>query len=279
MTTFDDLLEEAGNFGRFQKRIFAMMCMVSMPWAGVYVGTVFQGFTPDHWCRDPAVEERRQACGWSLAESRRLTVPLVNGSGLSSCEQYEVDWNATELTCDTQELDLGQTPTGACKDGWEYDYKGRQSFVTEVNKQCCLFVFLTLFFFLAKVQWNPCEECVQLLLLQSDDQYNRPIDGCHVYAWVGRGWAQLRMNSGSLPVWSGKNWLDSMFYIVCVIQKRNQQFIFQGESHALWNHVLVEEIRRRKKCLVYPHYLRIENAEGNVLISVFIYLFVCVLLA
>jgi len=118
MATFDDLLEEAGAFGRCQRRVFALLCLVSLPFAGVYVGTVFQGFTPDHWCRDPAVAERRQACGWSLAESRRLTVPLVNGSGvprLSSCEQYEVDWNATELTCDTQELDLSEVPVTECK--------------------------------------------------------------------------------------------------------------------------------------------------------------------
>uniref|UniRef100_I3KFD1 Solute carrier family 22 member 3 n=1 Tax=Oreochromis niloticus TaxID=8128 RepID=I3KFD1_ORENI len=106
MTTFDDILEEAGKFGRCQKRIFILLCMVSMPWAGVYVGIVFQGFTPDHWCRDPAVVERREACGWNLTESRRLTVPLDNSSGQqSSCEQYEVDWNATELTCDNQELE------------------------------------------------------------------------------------------------------------------------------------------------------------------------------
>ncbi|XP_034435290.1 solute carrier family 22 member 2-like [Hippoglossus hippoglossus] len=139
MTTFDDILEEVGNFGRCQKRIFALMCMVSMPWAGVYVGIVFQGFTPDHWCRDSAVVEQRQACGWSLAHSRRLTLPQVNGSGavqLSSCEQYELDWNSTSLTCDSQELDLGKTPTTACKDGWEYDYKGRQSFVTEFDLVC-----------------------------------------------------------------------------------------------------------------------------------------------
>ena len=140
MTTFDDILEEVGNFGRCQKRIFALMCLVSMPWAGVYVGIVFQGFTPDHWCRDAAVVERREACGWSLAHSRRLTLPRVNSSGVvgsSSCEQYELDWNSTSLTCDSQELDLGRTPTTACRDGWEYDYKGRQSFVTEVRLLTC----------------------------------------------------------------------------------------------------------------------------------------------
>ncbi|KAF3850218.1 hypothetical protein F7725_019937 [Dissostichus mawsoni] len=133
MTTFDDILEEAGKFGRCQKRIFALFCLVSMPWAGVYVGIVFQGFTPDHWCRDPAVLERRQTCGWSLTEARRLTVPQGNRSE-SSCERYEVDWNSTALSCDSEELDLSRIPTtAACKDGWEYDYEGRQSFVTEVN--------------------------------------------------------------------------------------------------------------------------------------------------
>ncbi|XP_037607021.1 solute carrier family 22 member 2-like [Sebastes umbrosus] len=139
MTTFDDLLEEAGAFGRCQKRVFALLCLVSFPFAGVFVGIVFQGFTPHHWCRDPAVVERRQACGWSLADSRRLTVPLVNSSGMlkqSSCEQYDVDWNTTELSCDTQELDLSKTPTTACKNGWEYNYEGRQSFVTEFDLVC-----------------------------------------------------------------------------------------------------------------------------------------------
>ncbi|MEQ2182799.1 hypothetical protein GOODEAATRI_026009, partial [Goodea atripinnis] len=137
MATFDDILEEAGKFGRFQKRIFALLCMVSMPWAGVYVGIVFQGFTPDHWCRDSAAVERREACGWSREESRRLTAPLVNISRIlqhSSCERYEVDWNVTELRCDPQEPDQSRTPTVRCTEGWEYDYEGRRSFVTEVRK-------------------------------------------------------------------------------------------------------------------------------------------------
>ncbi|XP_040920314.1 solute carrier family 22 member 2-like [Toxotes jaculatrix] len=139
MTTFDDLLEEAGTFGRCQKRIFALLCLLSVLFSGVYVGIVFQGFTPDHWCRDSAVVERRQACGWSLADSRRLTVPLVNSSGVlqqSSCEQYDVDWNRTGLTCDTQDLDLSGVPVSTCKDAWEYEYEGRKSFVTEFDLVC-----------------------------------------------------------------------------------------------------------------------------------------------
>ncbi|XP_023121289.2 solute carrier family 22 member 2-like isoform X1 [Amphiprion ocellaris] len=139
MVSFDDILEEVGTFGRCQKRIFALLCLLSLPFAGVYVGIVFQGFTPDHWCRDSAVVERRQACGWSLAESRRLTVPLVNSSGVlqpSTCEQFQVDWNTTDLTCDSKELNLSGVPLTTCKDGWEYDYEGRKSFVTEFDLVC-----------------------------------------------------------------------------------------------------------------------------------------------
>ncbi|KAG7219110.1 hypothetical protein INR49_019318 [Caranx melampygus] len=139
MTTFDDLLEEAGTFGRCQKRIFALLCLLSLPFSGVYVGIVFQGFTPVHWCRDSAVVERRQQCGWSPAHSRRLTVPVVNSSGVlqqSSCEQYDVDWNSTGLTCDTQDLDLSGASVSLCKAGWEYEYEGRKSFVTEFDLVC-----------------------------------------------------------------------------------------------------------------------------------------------
>ncbi|XP_028996568.1 solute carrier family 22 member 2-like [Betta splendens] len=139
MTTFDDILEEAGKFGRCQKRIFALFCLLSVPFAGVYVGIVFQGFTPDHWCRDAAVMDWRRTCGWSPAEGRSALLPRVNRSGLqqqSSCEQYEVDWNNTAFTCDAEELDLSQSPTAACAGGWEYDYEGRRSFVTEFDLVC-----------------------------------------------------------------------------------------------------------------------------------------------
>uniref|UniRef100_A0A3Q1JNV8 Solute carrier family 22 member 3 n=1 Tax=Anabas testudineus TaxID=64144 RepID=A0A3Q1JNV8_ANATE len=144
MPTFDDLLEEAGSFGRCQRRVFALLSLLPVLFAGVYVGIVFQGFTPDHWCRDSAVVEKRESCGWSLADSRRLTVPSVNSSGsvqYSSCEQYQVDWNSTGLTCDTRDLNLSRVPVTAlfrlfsfnflfpfmsqfdlvCSDGWFVD--------------------------------------------------------------------------------------------------------------------------------------------------------------
>ncbi|XP_072299571.1 solute carrier family 22 member 2-like [Eucyclogobius newberryi] len=141
MTTFDDILEETGKFGRSQKRIFALFCLVSMPWAGIYVGIVFQGFTPEHWCRQPAVQQQREACGWTLRDSIRRSVPMLNVSGElqpSSCLQYDVELNRSALSCERGQelLDLSQSPRSSCKHGWEYDYEGRQSFVTEFDLVC-----------------------------------------------------------------------------------------------------------------------------------------------
>ncbi len=141
MTTFEDILEEAGKFGRCQMRIVSIFCLVSIPFSFVYVGIVFQGFTPEHWCRDPGVSEIRERCGWSLQEARRATVPLMNSSTgvtYSQCQKLDMDWNATGLICDIPESDLtlarlSTLPMTGCADGWEYDYEGRQSFVTEVS--------------------------------------------------------------------------------------------------------------------------------------------------
>ncbi|MGH0176256.1 UNVERIFIED_CONTAM: hypothetical protein FKN15_013240 [Acipenser sinensis] len=139
MTNFDEILVEAGEFGRFQKRVFGLFCLVSMPWACVFVGIVFQGFTPEHWCRNPAVEDLRGKCGWTLEEERKYTVPLINtttGPAYSQCQRYDVDWNST-ISCGSPQPNFtfnhgNHVPLTTCQDGWVFDYKQRSSFVTEV---------------------------------------------------------------------------------------------------------------------------------------------------
>uniref|UniRef100_A0A8C2IUE2 Solute carrier family 22 member 3 n=1 Tax=Cyprinus carpio TaxID=7962 RepID=A0A8C2IUE2_CYPCA len=142
--TPSDILEEAGAFGRSQMRIVSIFCLVSIPFSFVYVGIVFQGFTPEHWCRDPGVSGIRERCGWSLQDARRATVPLMNSSAgvtYSQCQRLDMDWNTTGLTCDNPESELilaqhSILPMTGCTDGWEYDYEGRQSFVTEFDLVC-----------------------------------------------------------------------------------------------------------------------------------------------
>ncbi|CAL1570643.1 unnamed protein product [Knipowitschia caucasica] len=116
MVSFEEILQEVGPFGRCQKRVFLLLCLVSLPMAWIYVGIVFQGFTPEHWCRQPTVQEQRLACGWSLEESVSRTVPWVNVSGelqASSCLQYELKQDLNQSCELSQDLRVG--PLVQCK--------------------------------------------------------------------------------------------------------------------------------------------------------------------
>ncbi|ELK09958.1 Solute carrier family 22 member 1 [Pteropus alecto] len=77
MSTTDDILQQIGEFGLFQKLVFLPLCLLSALFAPVYVGIVFLAFTPDHRCLSPGVAELSQRCGWSLAEELNLTFDLV----------------------------------------------------------------------------------------------------------------------------------------------------------------------------------------------------------
>ncbi|CAN9507984.1 unnamed protein product [Ophioblennius macclurei] len=138
-SSFEDLLEQVGSFGRFQKRVSGLLCLISLPFAAVYLGVVFQGFTPPHRCRDTAAVQRANDCGWNPEESRRVAPPPVDESGEpSGCRRYDMDWD--QVDCDLPQLDLDlnwtKTPTAACQEGWDYEYQDRKSIVTEFDLVC-----------------------------------------------------------------------------------------------------------------------------------------------
>ncbi|XP_027407780.1 solute carrier family 22 member 1 isoform X2 [Bos indicus x Bos taurus] len=137
MLTVDDVLEQVGEFGWFQKQTFLILCLLSAAFAPIYVGIVFLAFTPDHRCRSPGVAELSRRCGWSLAEELNYTVP---GPGPESqCLRYEVDWNQSTLGCLDPLASLATNgsplPLGPCEQGWVYDTPG-SSIVTEFNLVC-----------------------------------------------------------------------------------------------------------------------------------------------
>ncbi|KFV13947.1 Solute carrier family 22 member 2, partial [Pterocles gutturalis] len=142
MPTLDDVLDQIGEFGRFQKQTFFVLCLLSAAFTPVYVGVVFFGFIPEHRCSIPGVAELSQRCGWSREEQLKHTVPKWGGRGddfSSRCRRYEVDWNTTGVSC-TDPLgslvgNQSTVPLGPCRDGWVYDFPGT-SLVTEFNLVC-----------------------------------------------------------------------------------------------------------------------------------------------
>ncbi|XP_051020294.1 solute carrier family 22 member 1 [Acomys russatus] len=143
MPTVDDVLEQVGEFGRFQKQAFLFLCFISASLAPIYVGIVFLGFTPDHRCWSPGAAELSQRCSWTLAEETNYTVPGLGSAGqasyLSQCMQYEVDWNQSALGCvdplSSLTANRSHLPLSPCQHGWVYNTRG-SSIVTEFNLVC-----------------------------------------------------------------------------------------------------------------------------------------------
>lgn len=146
MPNFDDLLEHIGEFDLFQKTAFVLVCLLSAAFAPIYVGVVFLGFIPEHRCLSPGVSELSSKCGWTLEEELNYTVPKGKADGetfTSQCMRYDVDWNATELSC-TNPLEAFNSSGNksnisltTCQDGWVYD-SSILSIVSEVRVCRCL---------------------------------------------------------------------------------------------------------------------------------------------
>ncbi|XP_061482091.1 solute carrier family 22 member 2-like [Rhineura floridana] len=143
MPNLDDILEHIGEFGLFQKRVFFLICLLSAAFAPVYVGVVFLGFVPEHRCLSPGVAELSSRCGWTPEEELNYTVPKWKTSeeGFThQCTRYNVDWNASELSCTNPLEDFTSHRNESislttCQDGWVYDSL-IQSIVSEFNLVC-----------------------------------------------------------------------------------------------------------------------------------------------
>ncbi|XP_069166369.1 solute carrier family 22 member 1 [Procambarus clarkii] len=88
---FDDVLEQIGSFGRYQKfAIFILLFPSGFFSAFMMNQLLFQVVVPDHWCHVPG----RETTGMSTDEWRALTIPRSNSSGrYSSCLRYKVTWS------------------------------------------------------------------------------------------------------------------------------------------------------------------------------------------
>ncbi|XP_078261994.1 solute carrier family 22 member 2-like [Rhinoraja longicauda] len=142
MPTFDDVLEEVGGFGLYQKITFFWVCLTSAMFSYLYVGFVFLAVTPDHWCRSPGVSALREKCNWSLEQEKNFTLPAgrAGSSPYSQCERFDVDWNSSSVSCENplpfswnRSQDL---PLTRCRDGWVFENGSISSIVTEFELVC-----------------------------------------------------------------------------------------------------------------------------------------------
>ncbi|KAG8177110.1 hypothetical protein JTE90_015254 [Oedothorax gibbosus] len=110
--TFENILEEAGGFGRYQKSLligYFIPCFTIFPWFSMHV--IFITSIPDHWCYIPLIAKSNL----SLETQKQLIKP----ESKSKCLMYDVDYSKVLRT---HRLNVGpHTPTVRCNHGWAFD--------------------------------------------------------------------------------------------------------------------------------------------------------------
>ncbi|NXO94970.1 S22A3 protein, partial [Certhia brachydactyla] len=143
MPSFDEVLKEAGEFGRFQKRVFFLLSQTGITFSSLFASVVFLGRAPDSfWCRIPGAAELSERCGWTLEEERNFTVlplQLGNESVRGECERPAVTWD-TSASCTSPLASYGNHSTGTlplapCHDTWVYE-QPHSSIVSEYDLVC-----------------------------------------------------------------------------------------------------------------------------------------------
>ncbi|XP_051471966.1 solute carrier family 22 member 3 isoform X3 [Apus apus] len=143
MPSFDEVLKEAGEFGRFQKRVFFLLCQTGITFSSLFTSVVFLGQAPDnYWCRIPGAAELSERCGWTLEEEQNFTVlPLHLGNRSSSgeCERLDVVWDTSD-SCTSplarySNRSGGNLPLTTCHGNWVYK-QPHSSIISEYNLVC-----------------------------------------------------------------------------------------------------------------------------------------------
>lgn len=133
MSNFDELLQHAGDFGFYQKRISLLGSLPILLLAFVLIGVVFLGYSPDHWCKTAGLQDK---CGFSEEQVRDLTVPRTGSRGaFSNCVKFDSLWNGSALTCNIsidRSIFTNSTNLSSCTEGWVFN-ENRTTIVTEVR--------------------------------------------------------------------------------------------------------------------------------------------------
>uniref|UniRef100_UPI0037E92645 solute carrier family 22 member 13-like n=1 Tax=Semicossyphus pulcher TaxID=241346 RepID=UPI0037E92645 len=130
MSNFGQILKEIGEFGLFQKRLVAVLCIPSIFVAYDVICQVFTGLNFPHHCNTDWILER----GPNLTEDRQrnLTLPVNKDGKYESCQMF------TPVNLDLETIEAyGINTTTGCVGGWDYDApRGASSIVTEFSLVC-----------------------------------------------------------------------------------------------------------------------------------------------
>ena len=135
---YEDVLKEIGEFGRYQKLQFFLLCVVSVTSSFHSMNMVFVGPTPKHHCRVSQEtdvflrDDPQNTYNLTYEEKRQLIWPVDKDGKIDKCSVYnqtEIDWTSGDFST----LIAQNRTKHDCKQGWTYSKEYYEStIVTEV---------------------------------------------------------------------------------------------------------------------------------------------------
>ncbi|XP_071950311.1 organic cation transporter protein-like [Antedon mediterranea] len=140
---FDDVLKLLGDFGRYQKRQYAMVCLIVIPVAIHSLSHVFISAKTDHWCVVPELQNfnctnsdsvEREAC---IKIKQNLARPKDDVNTIpneAQCWMYTSEDITEALFTNNVSRELDIT---LCTNGWEYDTSQYKSTIIQEFDLVC----------------------------------------------------------------------------------------------------------------------------------------------
>lgn len=130
MSNFGAILKEIGEFGLFQKRLVAALCITSIFTAFDVISQVFTGMNFPHHCNTDWI--LKQGPNLTDDTQRNLTIPVNKDGKYESCQMFTpVDLDLETIVA------YGINATTGCVNGSDFDKpNGSSSIVTEVSDTC-----------------------------------------------------------------------------------------------------------------------------------------------
>nr|XP_061809914.1 solute carrier family 22 member 13-like [Nerophis lumbriciformis] len=131
MSTFAHVLKGIGEFGLFQKRLVAVLCIPSVFVAFDIIGQVFTGLNFPNYCETDWILDRANG-NLSLEKQKELTIPTNPDGSFHSCLMF------TPVDSDLETIEMyGLNSTTSCLNGSRFELPtGASSIVTEFNLVC-----------------------------------------------------------------------------------------------------------------------------------------------
>ena len=119
---YDDLLKRIGEFGKYQRLQYFLICLVSITSSLHSMNMVFVGPVPRHHCQPTTTQEPSTWSNLTNGQRADLLYPidLDTADEHNQCSIYnmtEVDWDEGDY--DTW-IKLNRTVIDKCPDGWWY---------------------------------------------------------------------------------------------------------------------------------------------------------------